>query len=242
MTRVVISQPMYWPWPGFLEQMMLADIYIWLDDVQFSKGSFTNRIQIKWGDDRKWISIPLKGKGTNCLISDLQHNHDNWLRAHKEALKASFKKYHYQIETLSLLDDLNVSASLIDNLILSTELMAKRLKILPRQILRSSQLAVKSHSSRRVLDLVRAVNGSHYITGHGAARYLDHALFETHDIAVSYMDYNVKPWSQQGSEQSFTPYVTTLDLLAAEGHNKAREHLRPRIMSWRDFLALNTMP
>ena len=47
MTTVVISQPMYFPWPGFFELIAAADVYVHLDDVQFSKGGFTNRIQLK---------------------------------------------------------------------------------------------------------------------------------------------------------------------------------------------------
>ena len=64
MTTVVISQPMLFPWPGFFEQMMLADIYLWLDDAQFSRGSFTNRTRIVHGGAVKWLSIPLEGKGS----------------------------------------------------------------------------------------------------------------------------------------------------------------------------------
>ncbi|NBX37756.1 MAG: hypothetical protein EBR10_11170, partial [Planctomycetes bacterium] len=45
--RIVISQSMYFPWVGFLEQMSLADIFVVYDDVQFSKGSFTSRVQAK---------------------------------------------------------------------------------------------------------------------------------------------------------------------------------------------------
>ena len=49
---VVISQPMYFPWVGFLSQISMASTIIWLDDVQFSKGSFTNRVQIKNSNNR----------------------------------------------------------------------------------------------------------------------------------------------------------------------------------------------
>ena len=45
--KVVISQPMLFPWVGMLEQIMLADVFVHYADVQFSKGSFTNRVQIK---------------------------------------------------------------------------------------------------------------------------------------------------------------------------------------------------
>jgi hypothetical protein len=39
---VVISQPMFFPWVGMLEQLKLADTYVHYDDVQFEKGSFSN--------------------------------------------------------------------------------------------------------------------------------------------------------------------------------------------------------
>lgn len=41
---------MFFPWVGFLEQLKLVDVYVFYDDVQFSKGSFTNRVQVKATD------------------------------------------------------------------------------------------------------------------------------------------------------------------------------------------------
>jgi len=79
MTRVVISQPMYFPWVGFIAQMALADVFIWLDDAQFSKGSFTNRIQVKLPDGRKWMSVPLEGKGAFQTIRDLHSARKDWI-------------------------------------------------------------------------------------------------------------------------------------------------------------------
>ena len=58
--RVVISQSMYFPWVGMLEQIRLADVFIHYDDVQFSKGSFSNRVQVKQPDGTSaWMTIPL---------------------------------------------------------------------------------------------------------------------------------------------------------------------------------------
>ena len=50
--KVVISQSMFFPWVDFLEQLKLADLNVFYDDVQFSKGSFTNRVRIKASVDR----------------------------------------------------------------------------------------------------------------------------------------------------------------------------------------------
>ena len=37
--NVVISQSMYFPWVGMLEQIRLADVFVFYDDVQFSKAA-----------------------------------------------------------------------------------------------------------------------------------------------------------------------------------------------------------
>ena len=95
MTTVMISQPMYFPWVGFIAQMALADVMIWLDDVQFSKGSFTNRIQVKTAAGPKWMSIPLKDKGSKILIRDIEMIDDTTPKRHKDFLYNTFNKATY---------------------------------------------------------------------------------------------------------------------------------------------------
>ncbi|SOH95596.1 WbqC-like protein family protein [Monaibacterium marinum] len=233
MTRVVISQPMYFPWPGFLAQMALADVYIWLDDAQFSKGSFTNRVQVKVGAERKWMSVPLAGKGSGQFIGSLSANGNTWEQGHRALLTQSLRGKPYVADALALFDSVMAGTTLCDRMIESAQAMAKPLGILPKRILRSSNMGVEGTGWSRVLDMVRAVDGTTYITGHGAASYLDHAAFEAADIAVEYMSYDVAPWPQTGE---FTPYVTALDLLASCTPTVARTGLNPATVSWRSFL------
>lgn len=232
--RVVISQPMYFPWPGFFEQMALADVYVWLDDAQFSKGSFTNRIQVKLGGDRKWMSIPLEGKGTKAIIGDLRPGIENWASSHRELLRQSFKAAPARDEALAIFDRAVTAPRLVDCLVASAEEPALALGVRPASIFRSHEMNVPGQSWQRVLDLVKAVGGTKYITGHGAAHYLDHMEFERQGVEVAYMDYSLTEWPQ--ANEPFTPYVTVLDLIAAVGED-ARRYLRPKTVSWREFLA-----
>lgn len=237
MTRVVISQPMYFPWAGFLAQMAMADVYIWLDDVQFSKGSFTNRIQVKFGSERRWMSVPLAGKGSFQNIADLQPTGMDWISSHRTLLGQSLRDRPHTAAALALFDQaVVVPGSLCDRLIASTEVMGEAMSILPQKRLRSSQMAVAGSSSDRVLALVKAVGGSEYLTGHGALPYLDHEGFEAAGVRVSYMDYNPLPWPQGSGE--FTPYVTGLDLLASHEPSAAVTCLRPASVDWQSFKAL----
>jgi hypothetical protein len=230
---VVISQPMYFAWPGFFEQMALADVYIWLTDTQFSKGSFTNRIQVKLDGDRKWMSIPLKDKGTNTLIDDLMPGSESWRASHRDLLRQSFKAAPAAADALAIFDQAVSEERLVDCLIASAELPGRALGVLPPKILRSSAMDVGGRSWQRVLYLVKAVGGTHYITGHGAAQYLDHEEFERQGVDVEYMDYSLAEWPQPDGH--FTPYVTVLNLIAAAGGD-ARTYLSPRTVSWRTFL------
>ena len=55
MKTVVISQPMYFPWIGIFEQIRLADVFVFYDDVQFTRG-FINRVQYKTPQGTGWIT------------------------------------------------------------------------------------------------------------------------------------------------------------------------------------------
>ena len=237
--RVVISQPMYFPWPGFIEQMSLADIFVWLDDAQFSKGSFTNRVQVKVPGGVKWMTIPLSGKGTMTNIADLQVNDGSWVSSHRALLSQSFRNAPFAEEAIDLFDKATAQPSLVDCLIASAQVVATYLGIEPATNVRSSELSLEGKSWRRVLDIVKFFGGTEYITGHGAARYLDHQAFEDEGVSVKYMTYSLTPWAQQHGE--FTPYVTSLDLVASAG-KEARTYLHPQTVPWRDFLAAKGLP
>jgi hypothetical protein len=239
-TAVVITQPMLFPWPGFFEQLMLADTYIYLDDAQFSKGSFTNRIQLLRGDERCWMTIPLAGKGSFQKIHELEAAGDNWKSSHRDLLRQSLAGAPYLDDALSILDMVYAHSSLPELLIASTEEPARYMGIgTGRTIAKTSGMNIAGAAWRRVLDIVLGAGGDRYLTGHGAANYLDHSAFADEGVAVEYMGYSRTPWPQPGN--IFTPYVSILDLIARTGP-AARNYLMPATIPWQDFLkkAMNT--
>lgn len=235
MTTVVISQPMYLPWAGFLSLMTQADILIWLDDAQFSRGSFTNRVQIATATGSKWLSIPLAGKGSGLPIRDLQADRADWSLSHRELVRQALRGTPHLADALSITDAVAKHETLCDALIASAErcLLACTDNLPGR--MRASTMNVPGSGSRRVLDLVHAVGGTRYLTGHGAANYLDHYAFEAEGVVVEYMAYDLLPWPQRHGD--FTPYVTSLDLIANVALSDRRNHLATKTVPWRQFLA-----
>ncbi len=231
--KVVISQPMYFPWVGFLAQMALADVFIWLDDVQFSKGSFTNRVQVKTARGVKWMSVPLENRGSFRRIRDLSASLPNWHLSHRALLEQAFRSRPHSVDALAVFDEVDYAAPLCDALVHSAETMASALGVLPAKRTSTTELDVEGRSWERVLKLVKAVGGTEYISGHGGLSYLDHEAFEAAGVSVSYMDYAPHPWPQD--EAPFTPYVTGLDLIASVPLIEARNYLNPARIDWREM-------
>jgi hypothetical protein len=74
---------MFFPWAGMLEQMCLADAYVHYDDVQFSKGSFTNRVQIKTAMGVQWLTVPLRDLHLGQRILEVVvDNRQDWRKKH----------------------------------------------------------------------------------------------------------------------------------------------------------------
>jgi len=234
MTTVAISQPMYFPWPGFMEMMKISDVFVWLDDAQFSKGSFTNRVQLMTASGRKWMTVPLEGKGAFREIRALRPANDHWREAHRGLLSRALSEAPCQNDALAVYDAVMEQSGLWQVLIASAEEQARVLDAMPETRLLASQMDVPGASWQRVIDIVLQVGGTHYVSGAGGARYLDHSAFERAGIHVSYMEYNPAPWPQAHGE--FTPFVTSLDLIASCGKTAAR-HLRPNTVSWRKQLS-----
>jgi hypothetical protein len=238
-TVVVISQPMFFPWVGMFEQLRLADVFVHYDDVQFSKGSFTNRVQFKTARGSKWLTVPLVGRHLLQLIREVRIDERKpWRRQHREALGAALQGAPHRAKALELVDDVyRLSDVTISELaIASFERSCEYFNLRPRGgFLRSSALGISGRASQRVLDIVRSLGGTRYVTGHGAARYLDHGAFDSANVAVEYMNYDRRPYPQLHG--AFDPHVSILDLIANCGAD-GRRVICSGTIPWREFIRM----
>lgn len=235
--NVVISQSMLFPWVGLLEQLKLADVFVHYDDVQFSKGSFVNRVQLKLPDNIKWMTVPLAKVHLGQRINEVQPNGgSDWKRQHFDLMKRSFADAPYAEDALKIVEKV-YSQEYKDIGMLARASMIELASYFGidtnTRFVDVTSMNVPGASSERVLDIVKALQGNVYITGHGAARYLNHALFENEGVEVRYMDYQLKPYPQPYGE--FTPYVSTLDLVANCGRNGI-EFICSSTLPWRKFI------
>ena len=62
MTAVAIHQPHYLPWLGYLAKWAAADVFVFLDTVQYTKNGWQNRNRIKTATGPQWLTVPVHAK------------------------------------------------------------------------------------------------------------------------------------------------------------------------------------
>jgi hypothetical protein len=236
--NIVVSQPMFFPWVGMFEQVRLADIFVNYDDVQFSRGSFTNRVQIKTAHGVKWLTVPLKEQRLGQCINEVKiDSSKNWQRRHLDQLAQAYQLAPFCEDMLALVDAVyQGSYSTIGQLAYASMMKCCSYYGLDdgRRFVEVGELGVHGTSSLRVRDIVIALKGSCYVTGLGARGYLDHGMFEESNIRVEYMNYKRIPYQQLHG--SFTPYVSLLDLIANAGP-RGIDCISSQSIHWKEFLS-----
>ena len=228
---------MFFPWVGFLEEIRLADVFVHYDDVQFSKGSFVNRQRVKVEEGTRWMTVPLRDFHFGQRINEVQiAPSSEWKGKHLDLLTRSFKGSPYSGDALRIAEEVYATEfQNIGALARASFLSLARYFSVDTgtRFVDVEELGIPGSNSERVLNVVRHLGGTVYVSGHGGANYLDHEAFERVGIRVEYMDYRQTPYNQQHGP--FTPYVSALDLIAQCGRHGLR-YICSETVTWREFL------
>jgi hypothetical protein len=227
---------MFFPWVGLFEQVRLADAYVHYDDVQFSKGSFVNRVKIKTPRGTEWLTVPLQNLHLGQEIRHVELRDDGWREKHVAVLARNFEGAPFADEALALVKDVYAQRHrhMGELAIASMETVCRYFGFAPRSgFLKSSEMGIDGSNWERVLAFVKHLGGDVYVTGHGAKQYLGHEAFEQAGVRVEYMEYQRRPYPQLHGE--FTPYVSVLDLIANRGRAGA-DMICSGTVPWREFV------
>lgn len=211
---VTVHQPDFLPWLGFFDRWKNSDIYIALDDVQFLRRGWHHRDRIKTAKGAGWLTVPVCKKGKyNQLIRDVRiDNSTTWYSDHLKTIEHNYRKapnFERCFSKIKAIYDKRHSF-LID---LNMDLLhfAKSELGIDTPAVMASDYCLKSVSTQRLVDLVKAVGGSVYLTGSGSEGYLEEVLFIKENIQVKWQEYKHPVYRQLHG--SFIPMLSSLDYL-----------------------------
>jgi hypothetical protein len=217
---VAIHQPNFLPWIGYFHKMSQADVFVLLDNVQFSKGSYANRVKIKARSGQEvWLTIPVHlSRGSKQLYNEIGIAYDHkWPARQSNLLQHSyheapfFDRYFDDLVAILTVRHSNL-ASLNITLIryLKEELgIQTRLKV-------ASELGQSlGDKSVRLLNICQLLEADTYLSGQGARAYNDEMLFTSHGVKLIYHQFACPVYPQL--HRDFVANLSIVDLLFNHG-------------------------
>jgi len=217
----VITQPTFLPWLGYFEQMRRADVFVFLDSVQFERRSWQcrNRILDARGEP-EWLTVPLRHQPRETLIRDILISTDRagWADEHLRQLRTRLGRApHFAAVEAVVAPILSAPpAHLADLNIALIQALAARLGLAPR-FLRSSQLPVDGAKADLIVNLLRHLGATDYYSAAGSAAYLDEARdqFAAARISYAYQTWEHPHYAQGG--EKFVSHLSAVDALSWAG-------------------------
>jgi len=193
---------------------MSADIFVYLDTVQFSKNGLQNRNQIKTAQGASWLTVPVKHqfgqKLHEIVIADPDCTSKHWktLQANY-ARTPGFAAWRDELQQLLAREYQMLADLAID----STEWLLDKLQIKTKRLRASELGGIEGEASKLVASICHVLDADSYLTGTGALAYLD-----PDDFSAIHCDLLVQKWQPLQYEQThpakeFIPNLSTLDLL-----------------------------
>lgn len=214
MKRVAINQSNYIPWKGYFDLIHDVDLFVFLDDVQFTKNDWRNRNRIKTRAGAQWLTIPV-GASPHRLISEVTLPRLDWQRKHWKTLgqlygKAPFFPQYVRFFEHVYLEHKWASLSELNQFLIQA--IARDLLGIKTIFANSTDFPCEGRNQDRVLNLLKAVRAEVYVSGPAGKAYLDPKRFDRAGIALRWKDYAGYPEYAQ-FHPPFLHAVTILDLL-----------------------------
>jgi hypothetical protein len=212
--KVAIIQSNYIPWKGYFDIINDVDLFIFYDDLQYTKNDWRNRNRIKTINGLVWLTIPV-GKNEKRLICEVELSDNSWGKKHWVSIKQAYSKTPYFAQYRDFFEHVYL-AKKWTNL---AELNQYLIKVISEDFLRIKTIFADSRDYQptgkkfdRLHDLLKKANGSIYITGPSARDYLDEQKLTETGIDYIYKDYGNYPEYPQ-VYPPFEHKVSIIDLL-----------------------------
>jgi hypothetical protein len=220
---VAIHQPNYLPWLGYFFKIIKSDVFVFLDDAQYSKNSYINRVQFFGKDEKsRWLTIPVSSH-LGQSINEVSPSINDWKSRHVDTLYGLYSKSENFLNVWSDIQEMYDMIDPLDSISqINSILVMKISKMLgiETSFQYSSSLRTRGKGEERLISIVSSVapSGS-YLSGQGGRNYQNPESFINANLSLEYTEFS-HPKYQQWSPH-FQEGLSILDLIFHLGWNGA---------------------
>lgn len=215
MKTVAVIQSNYLPWRGYFDIIHDVDLFIFYDEVQYTKNDWRNRNRIYSKQGLSWLTLPCGYNLNQSILETTLKNELDWGKQHWNKLSNAYRKapyfgeYHDFFQAAYL--DMEWTHLYQLNHFFIQRIAADFLGI-HTPFADSRDFPSEGSRGDKLLSLLKAAGATRYISGPAAKNYLDEAAYAAAGIEVIWKDYSGYPqYPQQNSP--FEGTVSIVDLL-----------------------------
>lgn len=209
---VAIHQPNYFPWLGYFHKIAAADVLVFLDDVQFSKNSYTNRVQILGNRKARWLTVPVSVHFGD-RVNEVRPARSDWVGAHLDTLCTFYRRAHAFRAVWPRITEIYNGLPQGDLAAINRaliEAVAGELGLACRFQNSSEMEAGGATGDDRLVRLVSQVaSNACYLSGQGGAKYQDPEKFARAGLGFRNSDFTHPAYDQGGA--GFTAGLSVID-------------------------------
>lgn len=216
--NISIHQPDYISYLGYFYKISKSDVFVFLDDAQFSNDNMHhwNRIKTPQGELR--LKIPVEQHLGDSINQVRTKDELKWKEKHLKTIEMNYAKAKYFKEIFPCFKELLMEnyTSLADLNIAINTWISQQFGFKTRMV-KSSDMNITSVREERVIDICKALDGTTYISGHGAKAYQVEEHFTERGVQLVYTDYQPVEYGQLWDKCGFLPYMSVLDYILNRG-------------------------
>ena len=226
---VVIHQPDFLSYLGFFHRLLYADLFVLLDNAQYVKStsqSWTNRDKIKTAQGVRWLTMSVRKASRETSINEIRLSSDvDWRTRNLNQIMESYKIAPFYAEIFPYIEQLySFDCEKLLNFNLRSIEMLMNLFDIHVPITMAGELDVTGKKNELLINILRKVQATCYLSGTGARVYTEPGLFEKAGIELKWQEFR-HPFYQQ-LHGPFIPMLSSIDLLFNCGIEQSRYILR----------------
>lgn len=199
--KVAIHQPNYLPWMGYIDKIANADIFVFLDDVQYSNEAGHNRNLIKVHNGTQYLTVPVEQHLGDNINQIRTKDEIPWKKKHLKSIELSYKRASHFNEVFPVMETcINKSYSNIAEMNANIIMEWCRLLGIKTKFTWASEYKLDSTREDKVIDICCLLGADEYISGNGARVYQDPEHFEQRGIKLEYQKFTPLTYPQLWGE------------------------------------------
>jgi hypothetical protein len=235
---VTLMQPTFMPWQGYFALIAAAECFVFLDDFQFSRGTFDQRNRLLLGDGGvTWVTMPVGHTGSdddrgrfNAVVPrlDATARRKLLMTVKSSYAKTAFFAGVYPAIEAWLTTEWRTLADLNIDFI-------KRVTVMlgyDVEFRLSSELTVQGTRSTLLAAILRAVGAGTYLSAKGSFGYMqEDGVFPLAGLTTVFQDFVPRAYPQRQSD-TFVSHLSVLDALFQVGPEQTRQLIADGQRAW----------